>query len=94
VVQQRLGRSLAASADLGAWHAAERLADADALLAAERAGEAAVDQAVQDALASPGLAALFQLQMAMNAQSQTNNLITNVQKAKHDAMMATIQNTR
>lgn len=36
----------------------------------------------------------FQLQHAINTQSQTNNLVANMQKARHDAMMATIQNTR
>jgi hypothetical protein len=94
VVQQRLGRPIAATEDLDAWHAVESVSDEQALLAAEREGEAAVDQAVEDALASPGLDALIQLQVAINTQSQTNNMITNMQKARHDAMMATIQNTR
>lgn len=33
-------------------------------------------------------------EMAINTQSQTNNMLTNMQKARHDAMMATIQNAR
>ena len=37
---------------------------------------------------------LLQLQQAMNAQSQMFNTLTNVQKSKHDAAMAAIQNTR
>lgn len=37
---------------------------------------------------------LFRLQSAVNTQSQTNKTITNLQKVRHDAMMATIQNTR
>jgi hypothetical protein len=37
---------------------------------------------------------MFRLQNAINTQSQTNNLISNMQKARHDAAMATIQNTR
>jgi hypothetical protein len=37
---------------------------------------------------------LFALQQAMNAQSQAFNTLTNVQKSKHDAAMAAIQNTR
>ena len=37
---------------------------------------------------------LINLQMAMNSQSQAFNTLTNVQKAKHDAAMAAIQNTR
>ncbi|MFC1705324.1 hypothetical protein ACFL59_00700 [Planctomycetota bacterium] len=36
----------------------------------------------------------FRLQFAINTQSQTNNMLTNMQKARHDAMIATIQNTR
>jgi len=39
-------------------------------------------------------AELFQLQSAMNSQSQTNNMISGMQKARHDSMMATIQNIR
>jgi len=35
---------------------------------------------------------LFQLQSAMNSQSQTNNMISGMQKARHDSMMATIRN--
>ena len=31
---------------------------------------------------------------AVNTQSQTNNMVANMQKARHDAMMATIQNAR
>lgn len=38
--------------------------------------------------------ALFSLQRSVNSQSQTANMIANMQKARHDAMMATIQNTR
>ena len=37
---------------------------------------------------------LFMLQQSVNAQSQTFNTMTNVQKSKHDAAMAAIQNTR
>lgn len=37
---------------------------------------------------------LMQLQMAMNSTSQAFNTLTNVQKSKHDAAMAAIQNTR
>jgi hypothetical protein len=39
-------------------------------------------------------AELFALQQAMNSQSQAFNTLTNVQKSKHDAAMAAIQNTR
>ncbi|HVY62651.1 MAG TPA: hypothetical protein VHF22_13410 [Planctomycetota bacterium] len=37
---------------------------------------------------------LINLQMAMNSQSQAFNTLTNVQKSRHDAAMAAIQNTR
>lgn len=37
---------------------------------------------------------MFRLQSAINSQSQTNNTISNMQKARHDAVMATIQNAR
>ena len=37
---------------------------------------------------------LMRLQQAINLQSQTNTMITNMQKARHDAQMATIQNAR
>lgn len=37
---------------------------------------------------------LFRLQNSINMQSQTNNMITNMQKARHDAAMAAIQNVR
>jgi hypothetical protein len=37
---------------------------------------------------------LFRLQQAMNAQSQSFNMLTNMQKQKHDAAQAAIQNTR
>jgi hypothetical protein len=93
-VCETTGRPLAAIEDLDAWHAVESAFDEQALLAAERAGEATVDEAVEQALESPGLDGLFQLQQAINSQSQTHNTITNMQKARHDAMMATIQNTR
>jgi len=36
----------------------------------------------------------FRLQMAVNGMGQANNMIANMQKARHDAMMATIQNIR
>ncbi len=37
---------------------------------------------------------LFNLQQSVNSQSQAFNTLTNVQKSKHDAAMAAIQNTR
>lgn len=37
---------------------------------------------------------MFLLQQAVNSQSQMFNTMTNVQKSKHDAAMAAIQNTR
>lgn len=39
-------------------------------------------------------AQLIRLQASMNLMSQTNNTISGMQKARHDAMMATIQNIR
>ncbi|MHC4832151.1 MAG: hypothetical protein ACYTFT_17665 [Planctomycetota bacterium] len=37
---------------------------------------------------------MFQLQSAVNTMSQTNTTMANMQKARHDAMMATVQAIR
>ena len=54
-----------------------------------------ISKAGDDAMAGQNRQVEFmRLQMSVNEMSQANTLVANMQKARHDAMMATIQNTR